>query len=205
MSKMSFSNLHSSGAAWRWLHSTAQSHRPAHAIPPRFLIPPRRRFLLWLGVCVASLALLTFWKGEDAWSAAGWMLLTLGLGFAVLVLIWLGGIQSGRLLRALGQSAGLGIAVVLAAMVGHQLREADLKPTRERVEMLAAAIAEHQRSQGALPESINGIESSLPAASAKLYPIRYQPRPEGTFTLYFQPSWYRHEYFPATRSWVKSD
>ncbi|OYW75736.1 MAG: hypothetical protein B7Z37_11990 [Verrucomicrobia bacterium 12-59-8] len=149
--------------------------------------------------------MLSSWKGEDAWSAAGWFLITLGMGFVVFVLIWLGGIRTDRLLRALGESAGLVVAVVLAAMAGGLLREAELKPTRERVEMLAAAITEHQRSQGTLPESLNGIESLLPSPSHKLYPISYKQRPDGTFTLNFQPSWYRHTYSPASRSWMTSD
>jgi hypothetical protein len=172
---------------------------------PYFSSSALRRASLALGVCVTVLALLSSWKGEDAWSAAGWWLLTLGLGFAVLVLIWLGGFRAGRPLRALRDSAGLGVAVVLAAIVGHRLSQAELRPTRERVELLAAAIAEHQRSQGSLPASVDGIESALPASYAKVYPIQYKPRPDGTFTLYFQPAWYRHEYFPANRSWVKSD
>ena len=172
---------------------------------PAFASPFFRLVLLGLGVCVSALAVLTSWKGEDAWSAGGWLLLTLGLCVVVFVLIWIGGLRADRPLRALRDSAGLGMAVVLASMVGHHLCQAELRPTRERVEMLAAAIAEHQRSHGALPESLHVIESSLPSPTSKLYPIQYKPRPDGTFSLYFRPSWYRHEYFPATHSWVRSD
>ncbi|WP_395736343.1 hypothetical protein [Prosthecobacter sp.] len=165
-----------------------------------------RWVLLVLGVLAAALALLAAWKGEDAWAAAGWMVAASGLGLVVLVCIWHGGLKAGRPLRALRDSIALGVAMVLAAVSGQLRRDIDLSPTKARVERLAAAIAEYQRGHdGALPESLEGIESALPTTTFKTYPISYKRQPDGTFSLYFQPAWYRHEYFPAKRSWTMVD
>lgn len=158
-----------------------------------------------LGALAAASALLAFWKGEDAWGSAAWFLLAAGLGFAALVLIWLGRLHARQPLQALRDSTGITVAVALATMAGHQLQEAELRPTKERAETLAAAIIEHQRTHGALPVSVSEIEATLPRPTQHLYQISYKPRGNGSFTLVFSPSWYRHEYFPATRSWVKSD
>ncbi len=154
---------------------------------------------------MAALTLQTFWQGEDAWHSAALLLLALTVGCAVFVLIWLKGLLTKRLSRALRESLGLVALFILSSVAGNSLRKADLRPTKERVEALAGAIAEHQRSHGKLPDSLNVIEGSLPHSSHKLHEISYKPRPDGTYTLFFQPSWYRHEYFPGTRSWVMTD
>lgn len=154
---------------------------------------------------VAALALLTFWQGEDAWRCAGWLLLTLGAGIVVFVRIWLGALRTHGASRALRDSAGLVALFILGTVAGSWLRKADLKPTKERVEMLAAAIAEHQRTHGSLPESLSAVEAALPQSSRKVYKITYQPRADGTYALFFQPAWYRHEYSAATRTWKMRD
>lgn len=167
--------------------------------------PSSRRISVGLGVLAAASALLAFWKSEDAWGSAAWFLLSAGLGFAAFALIWLARLKTRQPLLALRDSAGMAVVVALAAMAGHQLREAELRPTKDRAETLAAAIIEHQRTHGALPVSVNEIEATLPRSTQHLYQISYKPRGNGSFTLVFSPSWYRHEYYPATRSWVKSD
>jgi hypothetical protein len=167
--------------------------------------PASRRVILGLCVVVAAFALLTFWQVEDAWYTAGLFLLTLILGFAVFVLIWLAALQTHRLSRALRDSLGLVTLVVLAAMAGRGLSQAELRPAQERAETLVAAIAEHQRVHGVLPESLSAIEAALPPPMNKLHKITYQPKLDGTFTLFFQPSWYRHEYSSLARSWKVYD
>lgn len=158
-----------------------------------------------MGVLAAALALVAAWKGEDAWAAAGWMAGAGGLGLVVLVLIWHGGLKASRPLRAVRDSIALGVVMTLATVSGELRRDMDLRPTKARVERLAAAIAEHQRVHGALPESLAGMESALPATSLKIYPISYRPQPDGSFTLFFKPAWYRHEYSSRRRSWKVMD
>ena len=163
--------------------------------------PACRRAILALGALAAALAMQAFWRGEEAWSAAVWLLSAAGLGFVVFVLIWLSGLKAQRLLRALRDSAVLGLIMALFAVAGNLLRENQLRPTKQRVEMLATAISEHQRVHGVLPQSLDEIEATRTSPTDGLYPISYKPQSDGTFTMFFTPSWYRHEYSSARRSW----
>ncbi len=98
--------------------------------------------------------MLAFWKGEDAWGAAVFVLLTIGFAFAALILIWLGRLRAQRPLLVLRDSGAVAIMVVIAGVAGHLLCKAELRPTKERVEGLTEAITYYQRVHGALPESL---------------------------------------------------
>ena len=161
--------------------------------------------LLGLGLSAASLAFLTSSKGEDAWLAGGLFLLTAVLALLSFAGIWFRGIKAHRSLRALRDTCVLVAVLIVAAILGHQMRYRELTPTMQRIEVLTAAITEHHRTHGSLPDSLAEIDASLPKPGSPLHKITYKPGLNGEFTLFFQPSWYRHSYSSATRSWVVRD
>ncbi len=160
---------------------------------------------LGLGLSAAALTFLTFSKGEDAWLAAGYFLFTATLALVSFVMIWIRGIKAHRPLPALRDTFVLVAILIFATILGHQMRYRKLTPTMQRIETLAAAITEHHRTHGALPASLTELDGSLPKPDSPLHKISYKPGLNGEFTLYFQPSWYRHSYSSATRSWVLRD
>lgn len=163
------------------------------------------RVLLGLGLSAAVLAFLTSAQGEDAWLAAGLFLMAALLGFVTFASIWLPVIKTRRPLVALRGSLVFAAVMVVAALAGQGMRKADLRPTMQRVESLATAVTEHHRTHGMLPVSLAEIEASLPPPDRRLYDITYHPGVNGEFSLYFQPSWYRHEYSSFTALWVVHD
>ncbi|MBN8419897.1 MAG: hypothetical protein J0L73_13345 [Verrucomicrobia bacterium] len=161
--------------------------------------------LLGLGLSAAALAFLTSFPAEDAWLAAGYFLFPAILTLLSFVVIWFRGIKAHRPLPALRDTCVLAAVLIFATILGHQMRYRELTSTMQRIEALAAAITEHHWIHGALPASIAELDASLPKPDRPLYKISYKPGLNGQFTLFFQPSWYRHAYSSATHSWVVSD
>lgn len=161
--------------------------------------------LLGLGLLAAALAFLASSKGEDAWLAAGYFLFTAILALVLLVVIWIRRIKAQRPLQALRDTCVLVAVLIVATILGHRMRYRELTPTMQRIEVLAAAITEHHRTHGSLPASLAEIDSSLPKPDSSLHKISYKPGLHGEFTLFFQPSWYRHAYSSATLSWIVHD
>lgn len=160
------------------------------------------RVLLGLGLSAAVLVFLTSAQGEDAWLAAGLFLMAALLGLVTVASIWLPMIKTRQPPVAVRGSLIFGIVMVVAALAGHGMRQAGLRPTMQRVESLATAVTEHHRTHRTLPESLAEIEASLPPPARHLYDITYEPGVNGEFcSTSSQPGIVTSIHPPPLRGW----